>query len=191
MPPNYFGSEGNDEDRKKDDSKTTRNVAPHPPQAAEPRAQLRAAPSLALGLARGGGCWGCPPSTTTGTASSHSAECVSTGTQSGRLHMNTDRVFPVFLKKKKREKTIQYRKPVCSHFNISNSFDVMLHSSLVSNPKFCKEKNQRCANKAGNQVHAPVCWHIAAPRNRSTESKQCSGTEGAALDTESKVYGLY
>lgn len=53
MPPNYFGSEGNDEDRKKDDSKTTRNVAPHPPQAAEPRAQLRAAPSLALGLARG------------------------------------------------------------------------------------------------------------------------------------------
>lgn len=96
-----------------------------------------------------------------------------------------------FLKKKKREKTIQYRKPVCSHFNISNSFDVMLHSSLVSNPKFCKEKNQRCANKAGNQVHAPVCWHIAAPRNRSTESKQCSGTEGAALDTESKVYGLY
>lgn len=65
--------------------------------------------------------------------------------------------FLFFLKKKKREKTIQYRKPVCSHFNISNSFDVMLHSSLVSNPKFCKEKNQRCANKAGNQVHAPVC----------------------------------
>lgn len=148
-------------------------------------------PAVALGLAQGAAAGGCPPSTTTGTASSHSAECVSTGTQSGRLHTNTDRVFPVFLKTKKREKTIQYRKPVCSHFNISNSFDVMLHSSLVSNPKFCKEKNQRCAKKAGNQVHAPVCWHIAAPRNRSTESKQCSGTEGAALDTESTVYGLY
>lgn len=61
MPPNYFGSEGNDEDRKKDDSKTTRNVAPHPPQAAEPRARLRAAPSRGTGAGPGGGCWGLSP----------------------------------------------------------------------------------------------------------------------------------
>lgn len=59
-----------------------------------------------------------------GTASSHSAECVSTGTQSGRLHTNTDRVFPGFFFFKEKKERKQYNTE--NQFVLISTFQIPL-----------------------------------------------------------------
>ena len=113
------------------------------------------------------------------TAPSHHPECVSKGTQSSRLRTERWPGLPCFKnktntkkkEKRKKRKTIQYRKPVCSHFNVSNSFDITLHSSLVSYPEFCKGKNQKDAQIKQETRYMLLCANTALHQGTEAQSQ--------------------
>lgn len=163
MPPNCFRLGGNDKDRKKKRWQQNQLECHFPPLSmlAEPWA-------WPIGARL------CP------TAPSHHPECVSKGTQSSRLRIERWPGLPCFKTKqtpKKRKKGKEKENNTIQKTSLFSfqRFEFLWHYAALQPCQLSqilqRKESKRCANKAGNQVHAPVCQHGAAPRNRSTESK--------------------